>query len=252
MNVKVVNLVAVQFGVFVGMMSWLAYSHFDSVEPRIAALERQERPVNSISAVAPISDLGSQVTRALEDDADREQDQSIGEQPAPAVPPHQYSPEAVQQYTALATQQYYQQIAPRRYASANVENAPIVAARYAKVEQKPALASTEYEDAPESVAYDEPAQVAAYAQPYPFIAYPQQLVVFSNGSNGRRFANRCRPTRRSNTSLPLTDRRPERGECRPNNPTLARSARPTGVGHHRNVDASAWQPARGFAGRGRR
>src|SRR5664279_4497850 len=125
MKVKVANLVAVQFGVLVGIASWLAYSRFESPEPRIAAAERRESPAAPAAAVAPISDLGSQVTRALEDDADREQDQSIGEQPVQATLPHQYSPEAVQQYTALAAQQYYQQIAPRRYASAGVANSSL-------------------------------------------------------------------------------------------------------------------------------
>ena len=81
MNVKVANLVAVQFGVLVGIASWLAYSRFELPEPRIVAADRRESPAAPSTAVAPISDLGSQVTRALEEDADREQDQSIGEQP---------------------------------------------------------------------------------------------------------------------------------------------------------------------------
>lgn len=200
MNLKVANLVAVQFGVLVGIMSWLAYSRFESAEPRVAAAERQERPVNSVTAVAPISDLGSQVTRALDSGADREQDQSIGEQPAPAVPPHQYSPEAVQQYTALAAQQYYQQIAPRRYASSGVANSSVaaVAPAYTEVVQEPAAVSSDYVEPLQNVAYAEPTQVAVY-QP--------QFIVFSNQ---RRFPNRCRPTLQPSAVTPITHRGPGR------------------------------------------
>ncbi len=104
MNLKVSNLIAIQLGVLVGIMSWLAYSRLESAKPRLAALETRESPATP-AAVIPVSDLGSQVTRALNDGADREQDPSSGEQPAPATLPHQYSPEAVQQYVALATQQ---------------------------------------------------------------------------------------------------------------------------------------------------
>ena len=66
MNLKVANLVAVQFGVLLGIVSWLAYSRFESAEPRIAAVEMRKSPAAPAAAVAPISDLGSQVTRALD------------------------------------------------------------------------------------------------------------------------------------------------------------------------------------------
>ena len=103
MNLKTANLVAVQFGMFVGMMSWLAYSRLESAEPR---------KVNSIS---PISEPAGQRPYAIDHGAGRERAKSVAEQPVSVA--YEYSAEAVQQYSALAAQQYYQQIAPRRYAS---------------------------------------------------------------------------------------------------------------------------------------
>ena len=199
MNVKVGNLVAVQFGILVGIVSWLAYSRFESAEPRIAAVEMRKSPAAPVAAVAPISDLGSQVRRALEDDADGEQDQSIGEHPAPMA--QQFSAEAVQQYTKLAAQQYYQQIAPRRYASAGVANnsSAAVAPAYTEAAQEPAAVSSDYAEPVQTVAYAEPTQIAVY-QP--------QFIVFSNQ---RRFPNRCRPALRSAGVTPIDHRRPDRG-----------------------------------------
>ena len=235
MNLKVANLVAIQFGVLLGIVSWLAYSRFESAEPRIAAVEIQKRPVNSVAAVAPISDLGSQVTRALDDDADREQDQSIGEQPAPAAPSHQYSPEAVQQYTALAAQQYYQQIAPRRYASAGVASTSAPAApAYTEVAQEPAAVSSDY------------------AEPNQVVVYQPQFIVFSNQrSNQRRFPNRCRPTLQPAAVTPIKHRHPDRG------PHLSGSteSRPTkcfGTVPPRNPNDPSCKPGQESRSRGKR
>jgi hypothetical protein len=226
MNLKVANLVAVQFGVLIGIVSWLAYSRFESTEPRIAAVEMRKRPVDSVAAVAPISDLGSQLSRALDDGVDREQDQSIAEQPIPAA--HQYSPEAVQHYTALATQQYYQQIAPRRYASSSVENRSVAAdsLSYAGVNQEPAVVPADYAESPQSVADTQPAQIVYYQ--------PVQYVVFSDS---RRFANRCRPAAAPGVVTPVTHsgsgrRGPHRNVC--------------DVAPRRNPNVPTCRPSRGF------
>lgn len=226
MNLKVANLVAVQFGVFVGIVSWLAYSRFESAEPRIAAVEIQKRPMNSVAAVAPISDLGSQVSRALDDGTDGEQDQSIGEQPAQATQPHHYSPEAVQQYMALAAQQYYQQIAPRRYASSGLENGSSVAVTpsYPEVAQEPEVAPPDY-PAPQTVAYVQPAQTVLYPEPVQFVVF----------SNARSFARRCRPAAPfAGAHMPAAHRRAERAECHPHGHAMVlrqdaamKSCRPT-------------------------
>lgn len=239
MNVKVANLVAVQFGVLVGIVSWLAYSRFESAEPRVAVVEMRKSPA-APAAVAPISDLGSQVARVLDDGADREQDQSIGEQPAPVTPPHQYSPEAVQQYTALAAQQYYQQISPRRYASSGVANSSVAAdsRSYAEVAQEPASVSPDYADSPQTVAYAEPAQV---------VVYQPQFIVFSNQ---RRFANRCRPTLRS--AAPITHRGPGRGGPHLSGSTESRPTKCLGTVPSRNPNDPSCRPSQESRPRGKR
>src|SRR6267143_2612262 len=146
MNLKVANLVAVQFGIFVGMMSWLAYSRLPSDEPPTAA------------AVAP----GDQCPSTIDYRVGGDRAQPVGEQPAPA--PHEYSAAAVEQYSALAAQLYYQQIAPRRFASSWLENGSSVSVTpsYPEVAQEP------------EVVPDYPAsQTAAYVPTPQFIAYPQ-------------------------------------------------------------------------------
>ena len=233
MNVKVANLVVVQFGVLIGIASWLAYSRFESPEPRIAAVKTRESAAAPSAAVAPISDLGSQVTRTLDDGADREQDQSIGEQQAMPVQPHQYSPEAVEQYTQLAAQQYYQQIAPRRYASAAVANnslAPVTPI-YTQVAQEPAGVSADYAEPVQTVADAEPTQIAFY-QP--------QFIVFSNQ---RRFPNRCRPTLQPAAGTPDTHRRPDRKGSHQN---------VCAVAPRRNPDGPSCKPGHESRPRGKR
>ena len=240
MNVKVANLVAVQFGVLVGIVSWLAYSRFESAEPRIAVVEMRNSPAApAAAAVAPISDLGSQVTRALDDDADREQDQSIGEQPAPAA--QQYSAEAVQQYTKLASQQYYQQIAPRRYASAGVAStsAPVAPA-YPEVAQEPAAVSSDYA---------EPLQTVAYAEPNQVVVYQPQFIVFSNQ---RRFPNRCRPTLQPRAVTPVAHRRPDRGGPHLSGSTESRPTKCLGTVPSRNPDVASCKPGQEVRPRGKR
>ena len=240
MNVKVANLVAVQFGVLLGIASWLAYSRFESAAPRITAGERRESPAAPAAAVAPISDLGSQVTRALDSDADREEDQSSGDEPVQVTQPHQYSPEAVQQYTQLAAQQYYQQIAPRRYASAGIASSSVaaVAPAYTEVAQEPAAVSSDYAEPLQNVAYAEPTQVAVY-QP--------QFIVFSNQ---RRFPNRCRPTLRPAAGTPGPHRGPDRGGAHQGGSTESRPTKCFGAVPPRNPNDPSCR--KGDRSRGRR
>ena len=229
MNLKVANLVAVQFGMFIGIMSWLAYSHFPSAEPRTVA-EMREPTTKPVAAVVPISEPESQRRYTADYRADREQDQSIAEQPAPAV--HQYSAAAVQQYSALAAQQYYQQIAPRRYASSGLENSSVAAdtPSYAEVAQEPEVVPD----------YPTP-QTVAYVQPTQFIVYPQpQFVVFSNR---HRFANRCRSTLHPAAHMTTTHRRPDEGESHVSG---------AGVVPRRNASAPSCRPTQEFGPGGHR
>jgi hypothetical protein len=177
----------------------------------------------------------------LDSDADREQDQSIGEQPAQATQPHQYSPEAVQQYTALAAQQYYQQIAPPRYASLGVANSSVAAAApaYTEVAQEPATVSSDYA---------EPLQPVAYAEPN-VVVYQPQFIVFSNQ---RRFPNRCRPTLRPAAGTPGTHRGPDRGGPHQGGSTESRPTKCSGAVPSRNPNDPSCRPSKEFRSRGRR
>ena len=224
MNLKVANLVAVQFGIFVGMTSWLAYSHLHSDESPAAA------------AFAP----GEQRPSLIDYRVDRDRAQPDGEQPAAAA--HEYSAAAVQQYSALAAQLYYQQIAPRRYASSGLENGSSVAVTpsYPEVAQE------------REVVPDYPAsQTAAYVPTPQFIAYPQpQFVLFSDH---RRFANRCRPAPPVvGAHLATTHRRPNRPRC---DLSGAKEFRPTkfpGIASRLNAGAPSCRPNEGFKAEGRR
>jgi hypothetical protein len=252
MNLKVSNLVAVQFGIFVGIMSWLAYSQLPFAGPRITT-RTPATTAEPAANITPAFKPGDQRTQTVDYRADREEAEPVVEQLAPVMH-HQYSPEAVQQNSALAAQLYYQQIAPRRYASSGLENRSIapVAPSSTEAEQEPAIAPAEYEAEPQTVAYSEPAQ---------FIAYPQAFGVFSNR---RRFANRCRPSpsvigaHRANTH-----RRPDRSKSHltgstefgsPASPSAA-FKRPTnsfGVVHRRNDSTPSCGPTQGFGPRERR
>ena len=190
MNLKVANLVAVQFGIFIGIMSWLAYSRLPSAEPRTAAGTR-ERRTESVKTFAPVFKPGDQRLQAVDDRADHEGPRTVAEQTA----------QAARDYSALTAQLYYQQIAPRRYASAGPDNASIGgnSLSYTTVAQEPAVVPADYVDSPRTV---------AYAQPTQFIAYPAEIVAFSNSPS---FGNRCRSTRPRGALNATTHRRLNRG-----------------------------------------
>lgn len=250
MNLKVANLIAIQLGIFVGIMSWLAYSRLESAEPRIAT-ELQERAVKPVAPAAPGIKADDQRPDAADDRADRDEAPPTAEQPAPAM--HQYSEAAVQRYSDLAAQLYYQQIAPRRYVSSGLQNGPVVteAPSYTEVEQAPAVVADE--PAPQTVAYVEPTQVVVYPQP--------QFIVFSNS---RRFANRCRPASPViGAQMARTHRRTDRSRSHlsgsrdfesPAAPSAALRS-PThslGLVQRQNDKMASCEPTQGVGPRGRR
>ena len=239
MNLKVVNLVAIQFGIFVGIMSWLAYSQLPFARSRVTESPRSHPATERVANVAPNSNDVDQESETA-DRAEDEETNAITEPPAPVLP-HEYSPAAVQQYAALAAQRSYQQIAPRRYASAGAGPAYVTtsAPSSAAAAPEPAAISSDYVEPLEPAAYVEPAPVVLYSQP--------QWVVFNNE---RSFRRRCRPTLSANAFPQRNHRRQDRLECRQNGSTESRPTRP-GIAHHRNVD-SLDAPTKGFAGRGRR
>jgi hypothetical protein len=239
MNLKVANLIAIQLGIFVGIMSWLAYSHLEFGAPRIAT-ELPERAVRSVAPLVPGLKADDQHSDAVDDPADSDEPQPIAEQPSLAM--HQYSPATVQRYSELAAQQYYQQIAPRRYTSSGPQNGPVVAEKpsYAEAAQEPAEVS------------DYPApQTAAYVQPAQFIVYPQpQLIVFSNS---RRFANRCRPAPPvTGAHLATTHRRPDRPRPHLSGSTESRPNNSFGIVQRQNDKSASCRATDGLGPRGRR
>jgi hypothetical protein len=248
MNLKVANLIAIQFGIFVGIMSWVAYSHFESAKsPRLAG-ESGKGPVNSVAPVAPAAPFAPMVDpegqRSVPVDyrADPDRAQPVTQQPVPVVH-YQYSPEAVEQYTALAAQQYYQQIAARPYVSSSVQNRSTGAeTSYAQVAQAPVVVQLN-EPEPQTVAYDEPAQIVAYAQPYPFFAY----------SNARSFGRRCRrPPPRHGILTPVTHRPHERRGPRLSGLRESCPPRSLGIIQRRVADAPPCRPTQSFKHHGKR
>jgi hypothetical protein len=157
MNPKIANLIAIETGILIGLMSWLVYSHFPSAEPRIAD-EMRENGLAPITTVARGFEPRNQRHYAVDYSADRERAQPADEQPA------QWE------------QSYYQSIAPQRYARAAVASNPIVvdSPSYAETYQEPAAVSSDDLATPQTIVYQ-----------------PIQIVAFSNP---RRFGNRCRPT----------------------------------------------------------
>jgi hypothetical protein len=231
-NPKIANLIAIETGILVGLMSWLIYSRFPSPEPRT-----QERPPDSVVAFAPVFKPGDQRPQAADYSADREGAQPMAEQTA----------QGARDYSALAAQLYYQQIAPRRYASSGLENDSIVADAPSSTE----MAQAPAELSPEDVAAP---QTVAYAQPTQFVAYPVDTVVFSNS---RSFGNRFRSTRHPGALNATTHRRPNRGgphqnifEVVPGQIPNAPSCRPIVAGQI--PSAPSCQPTQGFRPRGNR
>lgn len=233
MKLKIVNLIAIQFGIFIGIVGCLVYSRFESAKPRTTA-EMREHSTEHAAPSQPVSEPGDQR-------ANPEPAQVVPGQLAPVLP-NEYSAEAVERYRAEATRLYYEQIAPRRKTSSALtySSSAAVAPSYTEVAQEPAVAQT-YEPAPQPVAYVEPAPAFVYSQPG-FVAF----------SHGRRFVNRCRPTPHHNTLASSPHRRPDKRGIHLNGSTDCRPPRSLGVVHRRNTGVAACTPTQGFRPRGKR
>lgn len=217
MNVKVAHLIAVQLGIFVGIMSWLVFARLESAQPRTAE-EMQNSTVDSSATVAPVFKPRSPHPYSVEYGIDREPAQPMDEEPAPT------------------TQGYDQEIATKPYARSGVENGSIAvdSPYYAQVAQAPAVVPSDSLESAQTVAYAEPFQTVVYAQ-------PAQIVVFSNS---RPFANRRRLTPQfDGARRMITPRRPERGGSH-----LGRG----GVMSRRNSNPPSCWPGQVFGPRGNR
>ena len=171
MNLKIANLVAIQFGIFIGTMSWLIYSRLPSAEPGAApaAPEMKGRMVNSIRPEAPVSDLSNQRPGTVAYGTDRPPGQPVNGQPVQSAPI------------------YYQTVATGPYARSGFNNAIAMAAPYAGAVQEPATVSADYAVYTEPVGYAPPAQLVVYTEPIQTVGF----------SNSHRFRNRGRPAPRA-------------------------------------------------------
>lgn len=197
MNLKLAHLVAIQFGIFIGIVICLVFSRFESARPRTAA-EMRERATERAAAGERMSEPEDEFADMANDRDELDPAEQLTDQSTPAMP-NEYSSEAVEKSMAILTKLYYEQIAPRRSVSSSPANTA-VAPSYPEVAQEPAVAQI-----------DDPApQTVAYVQPTQFIVYPQpvQVVVFSNP---RRFVNRCRPASHPSALAPNSHRRRDNG-----------------------------------------
>lgn len=187
MNLKMAHLVAIQFGIFIGTMSWLIYSRLPSPEPPTIG-ETRGRMVNSIRPDAPLSELRS--PRSHTEDYGADDAQSVGE------------------LQARTTERYDQEIATRPYANSVPDNRFIAvnSPSYANVDQEPAVVPSDYVESPQTVVY----------QPI-FYAQPTQINAFSNP---RRFANRCQSTPQFGAPSTITQQFPDRRNSRLNDPRI--------------------------------
>jgi hypothetical protein len=170
MNLKVANLIAVQFGIFIGIMSWLGYSRFQSAQPRTAS-EISATRVAPFETVSPVLEQRNQRPYPANYETDHEQAQPVDEEEAPVAP----------EYEQEIAQQPYPDSGGNRYVAADSPS-------YAEVGREPAVAQPDYVPSP---------QILVYAQ-------PAQVVVFSNAG---RFANRRSRSRPHAGTLIATEHR---------------------------------------------
>ena len=234
MNLKVVHLVAIQFGILVGIASCLLFFRFDSAKPRPAG-EMRELATELVAAVK------DQQADMVDDLADPEPTEVVPGQLAPVLS-NEYSAEAVERYRAEATRLYYEQIAPRRPTSSSLtySSSAAVAPSSTAGAQGPAVVAMN-EPAPQTVAYVEPTQAVVYAQPA-FVAY----------SPRRSFVNRCRPIPHSGAFASDSHRRPDRRGNHFSDSKECRPPRSLGVVRRRDTGVASCAPNQGFRPRGKR
>lgn len=170
MNLKVANLIAVQFGIFIGIMSWLGFSRFQSTQPRTAS-EISASRIAPFETVSPSLERRNQRQYPANYETDQGQAQPVDEEEAPTEP----------------------EIAPQPSTGSGLGNRYVAAdsPSYAGVDQAPAVAQPDYVPSP---------QILVYAQ-------PAEIVVFSNPG---RFANRFRSRSHADTLLTREHQRPDR------------------------------------------
>ena len=232
MNLKVAHLIAVQFGIFIGIVICLVFSRFEYARPRTAA-ERRELATDRAAA-------GERMSEPEDDNrGDLEPAEPLTDEPATAMP-NEYSPEAVEKSRALLAKLYYEQIAPKRHASSIPANTAVAPA-YTEVAQEPEVVQAE-EPAPQTVIYQQPTQVIVYPP-------PAQFVVFSHP---RRFVNRCRPAPHPNALASSPHWRRDNGGTHLNGLPDSRHTRSFGLEQRRTTGVPTCPSTQGFTPRGKR
>src|SRR3954452_5248894 len=216
MNLKATHLVAVQFGIFIGMVTCLVLFRFEFARPRVAA-ERQEPGTERAAAVEQKSEPEEEFADLADDGGELESSEALTAQADSALP-NEYSPEAVQRSMAILTKLYYEQISPRRNLSASAANTA-VAPSSTEVAEEPAVEQIE-EPPPQPVAYVPPTQVIVYPQPIQFISF----------SHPRRFDHRRRPARNPTDLASNSRRGRDSGTTRLNGMPQFRPPRSVGSG----------------------
>jgi hypothetical protein len=134
MNLKLANLIVVQFGIFVGVMAWLVYSHLPSAKPPAAA--QMQEITAPIATGAPGFEARNQPPSRVDYSADREQARLMAERSV----------------SLASLQRYEQAIATEPY----VNSIPADSPSYAEVNQEPAAVPTDYLESPQTVIYTQP------------------------------------------------------------------------------------------------
>ena len=165
MNSKTANLIALELGILIAIMAWLAFSRFPARNPGTAA-EVQEGTANSFATIAPILKSRNQARPAVDYRADSEPAQPGGEESAPTV------------------QQYDQQIATAPYANSDLEDGFIAGGSpyYAEVDQEPVVTPPAYIVSPvtQIVEYAHPTEIIIVSTPRSFVNRPQSQPCFGS------------------------------------------------------------------------
>jgi hypothetical protein len=179
MNPKIANLIAIETGILVGLMSWLVYSQFPSRESRNAS-EMRERAVSPFAPVAPVVRPRNQLPGTVAYTADGQQVQLVDE------------------YAAQPAPVYYRTVAAGTYTRPGFNNGTIAvqSPSYAEVDQEPAAAPVDYAAYTQPVVYAQPTQLVVYNEPAPTVVF----------SNSRRFPNRGRSIPRACPPQVITPR----------------------------------------------
>jgi hypothetical protein len=238
MNLKLAHLVAIQFGIFIGIVICLVFARFESARPRTAA-ERRELATERAAAGQRMSEFRDERADMANDHEELDPAEKLTDQSTPAMP-NEYSPEAVEKSMAILTKLYYEQIAPRRNAISSPANTA-VAPSYTEVAPEPEVVQSD-EPAPQTVAYVQPTQVIVYPQ-------PAQVVVFSNP---RRFVNRCRPAPHPNALASNSHLRRDNGGTRLSGLPESRPSRSFGLEERRTTGVPTCPSTQGFTPRGSR